>query len=77
MLVFCVDVSGSMSSWTEVERVSRLRAAQAAVTQQLQTLAKDTPNRRVALLTFESAVCIYGDGIYLQLHLEPMHTCNI
>ena len=68
LVVFCVDVSGSMSLETDLgdgSLISRLRAAQAAVSNQLQNMTKETVNRRVALITFEKDVTFYGDGISL------------
>lgn len=40
----------------DVTYVTRLQGLQAAVDSQLQELAKDHPNRRVALVTFNSEV---------------------
>lgn len=95
LVVFCVDVSGSMcvsqevpgtmrlkgnhterfsslntdgeNQWMHGQRrdvtyVTRLQGLQAAVDNQLQELAKDHPNRRVALVTFNSEVTVIGDG---------------
>lgn len=45
-----------------VTYVSRLQAVQAAVQTQIETLAREAPNKRVALLTFCSDVKIHGDG---------------
>ena len=78
LVVFCVDVSGSMNSYTQVgdggAQVSRLRAAQAAVSKQLEALKQTYPDRRVALITFESDVHIYGDGVLL---FAPRMTCRM
>lgn len=95
LVVFCVDVSGSMcvsqevpgtmrlkgnhsdrfhslntdgeNQWLHGQRrdvtyVTRLQGLQAAVDSQLQELATDHPNRRVALVTFNSEVTVVGDG---------------
>lgn len=96
LVVFCLDVSGSMCVTTEVpgqvelrgasslrraqllnrERadqhlprqrrnvtyVSRLQSVQAAIDHQLQEMAKEYPNRRVALVTFSNEVTVIGDG---------------
>ena len=68
LVVFCVDVSGSMNSDTQVgdagAQVTRLRAARSAVLKQLESLKQTYPNRQVALITFESDVHIYGDGAH-------------
>ncbi|UJR20810.1 hypothetical protein I4U23_023922 [Adineta vaga] len=93
IVIFVVDISGSMSSTTTVpgtfrlpnalrqqdraaanfdgERlirdrhqtyVSRLQGVQMAVDANLDKLAKDTPTRRAALLTFNHEITYYGDG---------------
>jgi hypothetical protein len=97
LVVFCIDVSGSMCVSSEVEGklelkgdwrkeapsfltagdssdqyfggqrrdvtyVSRLQAVQAAITTQIEALKATAPNRRVALVTFNGEVTIYGDG---------------
>lgn len=46
----------------DVTYVSRLQSVQAAVDAQISTLAKENPNCRVAILTFNNEVVIYGDG---------------
>ncbi|KAI8791606.1 circularly permutated Ras protein 1-like [Biomphalaria glabrata] len=45
-----------------VTYISRLQAMQAAVDHQLGEMAKNHPNRRVALITFNNEVTIVGDG---------------
>ncbi|XP_022293240.2 circularly permutated Ras protein 1-like isoform X1 [Crassostrea virginica] len=94
LVIFCVDISGSMSVTSvvpgrinlrgsmarhqslnteradqylprqrrDVTYVSRLQAVQAAVDHQLEEMIKQHPNRRVALITFNSEVTIIGDG---------------
>lgn len=96
LVVFCVDISGSMCVTTEVPGhvalrgaeslrraqrmnrdredqflprqrrdvtyVSRLQSVQAAIDHQLQEMEKEFPNRRVALVTFNSEVTVIGDG---------------
>lgn len=94
IVIFAVDISGSMCSSTEVPGtfklkgkkdtasmlqagddhhqflpgsnrnvtyVSRLQCVQAAIESQLETMAAQTPNARVALVTFNRDVTIYGD----------------
>ncbi|KAJ8311067.1 hypothetical protein KUTeg_011382, partial [Tegillarca granosa] len=62
LVIFCIDISGSMCVTTpylpgedkDVTYVSRLQAAQAAIDQQLEDMSRKHPNRRVALVTFNS-----------------------
>ena len=94
VIIFCVDISGSMCSSTEVPGnfklkgqrnnnnlleagddrrqyfpganrnvtyVSRLQCVQAAIESQLESMATNTPQARVALVTFNRDVTIYGD----------------
>lgn len=69
LVVFCVDVSGSMSVTTEVTSssgsltyVSRLEGIQDALQRTLSSMLQHSPRRRVALVTFSDQVVIYGDG---------------
>lgn len=74
-VIFCVDISGSMSTSIavpggvqlsknggKVHRVTRLECMKAAVRGQLERLRKAEPNRRVTVITFGSEVTVYGDG---------------
>ncbi|XP_038639812.1 circularly permutated Ras protein 1-like isoform X2 [Scyliorhinus canicula] len=71
LVVFCVDISGSMSVTFEVNRgsnckslyMSRLQAMQEAVAQSLDYLFQTSPRTRVSLVTFNNEVTIYGDGL--------------
>ena len=68
VVVFCVDVSGSMNTPVKdmtgtFSGVTRLSAAQTAIKRQLDSLKQKFPYRRVALVAFESEVHIYGDGL--------------
>lgn len=96
IIIFCVDISGSMCSSTEVPGnfklkgqrnnnnlleagddrrqhypgvnanvtyVSRLQCVQAAIEAQLESMATSTPQARVALITFNRDVTIYGDCV--------------
>jgi hypothetical protein len=95
LVIFVVDISGSMCSSTavpgnfklkgtnnvpnleagddrhqhfpgsdrNVTYVSRLQCVQAAIESQLEMMANQTPNARVALVTFNRDVTIYGDCI--------------
>uniref|UniRef100_A0A3B3TSG1 Si:dkey-9k7.3 n=1 Tax=Poecilia latipinna TaxID=48699 RepID=A0A3B3TSG1_9TELE len=65
MVVFCVDISGSMTVTTEVGptlHISRLEGIQDALQKTLTFTLQQTPHRRVALVTFNDEVVIYGDG---------------
>ena len=64
LVVFAVDVSGSMDSGAGGP-VSRLQAAKAAVIKQLDQLENEHPHRRVALITFSDDVNVYGDCMWL------------
>ena len=64
LVVFAVDVSGSMDSGVGGP-VSRLQAAKAAVIKQLDQLENEHPRRRVALITFSEDVNVYGDCMWL------------
>ncbi|XP_015247138.1 PREDICTED: circularly permutated Ras protein 1-like [Cyprinodon variegatus] len=69
MVVFCVDISGSMTVTTEVTtesgstvHISRLEGIQDALQRTLAFMLQQSPHRRVALVTFNDEVVIYGDG---------------
>ncbi|TNM93721.1 hypothetical protein fugu_001897 [Takifugu bimaculatus] len=77
MVVFCVDISGSMSVTTEVTLsstskayISRLESIQDAIQKVLSSLLEQSPRRRVALVTFNNEVEIYGNGIRAPLVLR-------
>lgn len=53
-----------------VTYVSRLQAVQAAVQTQIETLAREAPHKRVALLTFCSDVKVHGDGSTAAIAVE-------
>lgn len=79
LVVFCLDVSGSMSVTTEIPKghglikirgvppntkhISRMQCMQAAVDMQLEDIYKQHPLKRVVLITFCSEVIIIGDGV--------------
>lgn len=67
LVVFAVDVSGSMDSGAGAG-TSRLQTAKAAIIKQLDQLENEFPRRRVALLTFSEGVDIYGDGTSMLIH---------
>ncbi|XP_041840677.1 circularly permutated Ras protein 1 isoform X2 [Melanotaenia boesemani] len=77
VVVFCVDISGSMSVTTEVTsgsgssvHISRLEGIQDALQRALTSILQQTPRRRVALVTFNDEVVIYGDGTSTPLTLR-------
>ncbi|XP_059210695.1 circularly permutated Ras protein 1 [Centropristis striata] len=77
MVVFCVDISGSMIVTTEVASsggtpayISRLEGMQDALQRALSALLQQSPRRRVALVTFNDEVVIYGDGTRTPLTLR-------
>ncbi|XP_077961540.1 circularly permutated Ras protein 1 isoform X2 [Gasterosteus aculeatus] len=77
LLVFCVDISGSMSVTAELPssggspvHVSRLEGMQDALQGALSSVLQLSPHRRVALVTFNDEVVIYGDGTGAPLSLR-------
>ncbi|XP_039677508.1 circularly permutated Ras protein 1 isoform X1 [Perca fluviatilis] len=77
LVVFCVDISGSMIVTTEVTSssgsptyISRLEGIQDALQRTLSSLLQQSPRRRVALVTFNDEVVIYGDGTSTPLTLR-------
>lgn len=77
LVVFCVDISGSMSVTTEVASgsssavyMSRLEGVQDALQRALMSMQQQSPHRRVALVTFNDEVVLYGDGTGTPLTLR-------
>ncbi|KAJ8392177.1 hypothetical protein AAFF_G00077450 [Aldrovandia affinis] len=79
LVVFCVDISGSMSVTSEVcagssvrspTYVSRLQSVQDALQRSLSSLLQKSPQRRVALVTFNDEVTVYGDGTGVPLSIR-------
>uniref|UniRef100_A0A3P8T0V7 VWFA domain-containing protein n=1 Tax=Amphiprion percula TaxID=161767 RepID=A0A3P8T0V7_AMPPE len=68
LVVFCVDISGSMSITTEVRR--SFHGIQDALQKALSSMLQESPCRRVALVTFTDEVVIYGDGTRTPLTLR-------
>lgn len=77
LVIFCVDISGSMgvtskvpallAEWsamrgTNSEYISRWECMKMAVARQLEYLCVTSPNKKVVLMTFNFEVCIYGDS---------------
>eukprot|EP00026_Physarum_polycephalum_P001882 Phypoly_transcript_01885.p1 GENE.Phypoly_transcript_01885~~Phypoly_transcript_01885.p1 ORF type:complete len:979 (+),score=188.07 Phypoly_transcript_01885:120-3056(+) len=79
LVVFVLDISGSMSVTTEIpkghglvkirgvppntQHISRMQCMQAAVDMQLEEIYKQHPKKRVVLITFSNEVTIIGDGV--------------
>ncbi|XP_043561948.1 circularly permutated Ras protein 1 [Chiloscyllium plagiosum] len=72
LVVFCIDVSGSMCATNEIEvsddssrtvHVSRLQSVQEAILRSLSLMTQTCPQKRVALVTFNDEVTVYGDGL--------------
>ncbi|XP_073715960.1 circularly permutated Ras protein 1 [Misgurnus anguillicaudatus] len=79
LIVLCVDISGSMSVTSEISPgnsmrsptyVSRLQGVQEALQLVLSSLLKTSPQRRVALVTFNNEVTVYGDGTGVPVSLR-------
>ncbi|OCT70919.1 circularly permutated Ras protein 1 isoform X2 [Xenopus laevis] len=73
ILIFCVDISGSMSVTSEIENdmsfngnqalyITRMEALKSGLLQSLDYLYSQHPKKRVVLITFSDQVMIYGDG---------------
>lgn len=66
-LIFCIDISGSMSDWHQVEKngqkqqAQRLKLVTEAVLKQLEEMKKTHPHRKVGVVLFESGVTLLGD----------------
>ncbi|KAM6909423.1 circularly permutated Ras protein 1 [Xenentodon cancila] len=77
LVIFCVDISGSMCVTTEVTsesgspvHISRLEGMQDALQRALTSILQQSPRRRVALVTFNDEVVLYGDGTRAPLTLR-------
>ncbi|XP_030255232.1 circularly permutated Ras protein 1-like [Sparus aurata] len=66
LLLFCIDISGSMSSTSQVSdgeqavHMSRLQFVQEAVLQCVQRLSEQQPDVQVGLITFNHQVTMHG-----------------
>jgi len=70
-VIFCIDISGSMSSSSQCrtkfkymrhqDHITRLESVKLAVDEQLEKLAKNSPNTKVGLVVFSDEVKILGD----------------
>jgi len=75
MVVFCIDISASMSSTTSAG--SRLQCVQSAVLQQLDELHKQHPECVAVVITFGAEVCVYTDHgnsakVARTIHEDPL-----
>uniref|UniRef100_A0A3Q0R1N0 VWFA domain-containing protein n=1 Tax=Amphilophus citrinellus TaxID=61819 RepID=A0A3Q0R1N0_AMPCI len=75
LVIFCVDISGSMSVTTEVCGNFCCfgvfsQGMQDALYRALSSIKQQSPHRRVALVTFNDEVVIYGDGTSTPLTLR-------
>ncbi|XP_077998423.1 circularly permutated Ras protein 1-like isoform X2 [Glandiceps talaboti] len=77
LIVYCMDVSGSMkcgisvpdlqAEWsrcrgrTTPEYITRVECVKSAVTRQLERLKLEMPDKQVVLVTFSNTVSVYGD----------------
>jgi len=65
MIIFCIDISASMSTSMKLEgggSTTRLQCVQAAVAQQLETLQELHAECVAVVITFGAEVCVYTDG---------------
>lgn len=65
MVIFCIDVSASMSTWVQLQggaTATRLQCVQAAVSAQLEVLRKKQPECVAVVITFGANVCVHIDG---------------
>ncbi|XP_069804041.1 uncharacterized protein [Dendropsophus ebraccatus] len=80
MIIFCIDISGSMSVTVEVTQEqsndynivykTRMEAVRDALDQTLDFLHRQNSGKRVALVTFSDQVKLYGDGTREPLVLQ-------
>jgi len=76
MIIFCVDVSASMSTAMKLDggrSMTRLQCVQTAVSQQLEFLQKHQPDCVVVIVTFGAEVCVYTDGGNKSLVARQIH----
>lgn len=82
LLLFCIDVSGSMSITSQVlagDQVihrSRLEFVQEAVLQCVHTLSLQRPDIRVGLITFNHEVTMYGGDDFTSNRLNSAQLAN-
>jgi len=65
MVIFCIDISASMSTTLKLEGggyATRLQCVQTAVAQQLLVLQQQHPGSIAVVITFGAEVCVYTDS---------------
>ncbi|XP_069481367.1 circularly permutated Ras protein 1-like [Ambystoma mexicanum] len=86
LIVFCVDISGSMSVTSEVkgskersrsEHVSRLQCVKNGIMKSLQFLRQQSPRARVGLVTFNDEVTVFGGGLSSPLTLTDYELMDL
>jgi len=55
--------AGHLNQQHDVQYVSRLQCVQTAVDEQISNMAKNTPNYKIGLVSFNSEVTVVGDGM--------------
>mmetsp|Transcript_133412 Transcript_133412/g.426492 ORF Transcript_133412/g.426492 Transcript_133412/m.426492 type:complete len:1270 (+) Transcript_133412:62-3871(+) len=79
MVIFCMDISASMSTSLKLEgggTATRLQCVQTAVAQQLEVMERELPDCVVVLITFGAEVCIYTDGGNRSLVSQRANSCE-
>jgi hypothetical protein len=80
LVVFCIDISGSMASTTTIPRghelvkikgvtgeyISRIQCMKAAIDMQIEEIYKSHPGKRVVLIAFNGSVTLIGDGTWAE-----------
>jgi hypothetical protein len=77
MVIFCVDISASMSTSLKLESggsMTRLNCVQTAVSQQLVSLRQNFPDCIVVIVSFGADVCVYTDGGNRSLIARKAHS---
>jgi uncharacterized protein YegL len=70
VLIFCVDVSGSMD--TMCEGISRLDSVKEALLDEIKRLKFEKEPIKIGIITFGSYVSLIGDGHkFKEVRLEP------
>lgn len=68
MLIYCIDISGSMDQ--VYEKKSRLDAVKEAITDELKRMKSEKNNTEIAIVTFGSNVTLYNqDSVIVPAHL--------
>lgn len=76
LVIFCIDISGSMCTTTSIPRghelvkikgvtgsyISRIQCMKAAIDMQIEDIFKSHPEKRVVLIAFNGSVSVIGDG---------------